>query len=209
MNFFVLSASIGSDAETVYEPIGKPRLGEAPRCPTCGTFVGNKPWLPPYRVRLQTFGTLIGDIAFDLASKDLLLSERFVRTSEESGLCGLEADPVEVVEMPRGVAGSFTFFHAVAPRTGARIDRNRTRVSRTEPPTCDLCGGPGITNAIDGLWIDETSWNGADIFSPWGVNGVTVVTERVPLMAAHYHLKNVTITPSEAFRWDPLRGPRV
>jgi hypothetical protein len=39
-------------------------LAEAPRCPTCGRFVGMLKWQPPYRVEMDTWGDHFGDLAF-------------------------------------------------------------------------------------------------------------------------------------------------
>lgn len=36
-----------------------------------------KPWLPPYRVRLHRYGSILGDVAFDGAD-DLLVSQALV-----------------------------------------------------------------------------------------------------------------------------------
>ncbi len=211
MKFFVLHPWIGFDAETSYEPVGEVRLGEAPRCPKCGIYVGMRRWLPPYVVRLQAFGARIGDVAFDLAGGDLVISDRFVTAWRSSGLHGLEEiDPVVVVATRHGAKGETgrSFFHAVAPRTESRIDYSRSKIVRQGQATCDLCGGTSVVDAIQGLCIDESSWKGEDLFAPWGVNGITVVTERVPSLASEHGLKNVTATPIESFHWDPLATRR-
>ena len=45
---------------------------DAPRCPLCGAFVGMLVSIPPYRVRLETWGTGFGDLAFWMS--DFLIS---------------------------------------------------------------------------------------------------------------------------------------
>lgn len=204
MRFFVLRPQVGSDAETAYEPVGDVRLGEAPRCPQCGGYTGLKKWLPPYRVRLRTFGKCLGDVAFDVG-RDLIVSDRFLNAWRSAGLSDLPADQVEVVARKRNreEIERRTYFHVAAPRTEARLDCRRSKVVRQGLSTCELCGKPGIVNAIRGVYIDESSWKGEDIFVPWGLNGFTVVTERVPMLATKNHLKNVTVMPSEAFYWGP------
>lgn len=207
MRFFVLHPWIGCDTETSYEPVGKVRQGEAPTCPQCGSYVGPIEWLPPYVVRVRRFGAEIGDVAFGSASNGLLISHRFLAAWRSSVLRGLEkVDAVRVVATRR-VAGDETghsWLRVAVPRTDARIDARRSRIVRQGPVTCDFCGGTSIVDAFLRLCIDESSWKGEDIFRPWGVNGVTVVTERVPLLASAHGLKNVTVTPIESFEWDSL-----
>lgn len=204
MRFFILRQIVGSDAETTYESAGNVSLGEAPRCPACGRFAGMMPWLPPYRVKLRSYGAVIGDVAFGVGD-DLLLSAAFVTAWNAAGLRGVEhVDPVEVVSMrPRSLQDSLQLFYLVGLRHAtARIDRSHS-VLVGPPPDCELCGAPGPTEAILSLRIDEASWEGEDIFMPWGTANI-IVTEKVVALASDYGLANVTTIPIEEFRWDPL-----
>ena len=55
-------------------------------------------WLPPYRVELTTWGRGYGDFA-DVA-REMIVSERFIKSFMESGLKGLsEIAPVEVLKV--------------------------------------------------------------------------------------------------------------
>jgi hypothetical protein len=202
MKFYVLDSMIGSDTETSYEPVDKKR-GEAPRCPVCNGYIGLKMWLPPYVVNLDLYGSPIGDVAFGTGN-DLLVSDRFVDAWRSEQLRGVDAfDPVDIVRVKgnRKRRPVPSYFHIAPPRTEARIDKGRSKIVHDGPVTCDLCGGAGI-DAILELCIDESSWCGEDIFIPWGMYGVTVVTERVLSLASQYELKNVTTTPIESFRRD-------
>jgi hypothetical protein len=206
MRFFVLHPRIGAEAETEYEPIA-PRLGEAPLCPRCGAFIGLKPWLGPRQARLHVHGSRPGDIAFG-TSNDLLLSEALVRAWRKEGLAGLgepEAVVLRSVLPTRFATGLGSYFHT-APARGASIDAAESRILRSVPSSCALCGGPELVTAIARLRLAEGSWTGEDLFLPWGLNGWTFVTERVLDLAARHGLANVTTTPLEEFRWDP-HGP--
>ena len=206
MPFLVLHPVVGSAAETAYEPIA-PVLGEAPRCPRCGLYVGMKAWLPPYRVRLRVLGDRVGDVAFG-SGGDLLLSDAFVEAWRKAALQGLgDAVPVQIETIqPEHVAQRLSGFHHVAvQREDAAVDPEGSHIVRRGPLDCKLCEGPGLVEAILGFRIAEGSWNGADLFMPWGLNGILVVTERVAALAAQYNLANVTTTPVEEYRWDPLR----
>jgi hypothetical protein len=205
MRFHVLDGVVGSEAETWFEPVGEPKLGDAPRCPLCGAWVGMKQQLPPYVLKLRVFGHIVGDIAFDMASGDLLVSQRFLKAWRAAGLRGLAG--AEEVEL-RGLGGSKRAsrvgpYLLVRPeRTGVTIDRSRSCVVREGQTTCDLCGGTSIVHAVLALAIDEGTWAGEDIFLPWGINGLTVVTDRVLTVAAEHGLNNVTALPIEAYRWE-------
>jgi hypothetical protein len=166
-----------------------------------------KPWLSPYVVKLRGYGKVLGDVAFDVTSGDMLFSKRLLDPWRSAGLHGLDdVEEVDVISTkPTRMAGiGSPFFHIRAPRTGARIDDAKSHIVRQTPPTCDLCGGAAIVDAILNLHIDEASWSGEDIFAPWGVYGVVIVTERVVSLASGHELRNVTTTPCESFRWDPL-----
>jgi hypothetical protein len=202
MRFHVLDGVVGSEAETWFEPVGEPKLGDAPRCPECGRWVGMKLRNPPYVVRLRVFGGPVGDVAFDMASDDLLVSSRFVSAWNTEGLRGLEwAEEVSLKGLGESQRASQVgpYFLVRPARTGTRIDALGSQLVRAGPETCALCGGADV-EAILSLRIDETSWRGEDIFIPWGLAAVTVVTERVVSLAAAYELRNVTTTPIEGFQ---------
>jgi hypothetical protein len=200
VRFFVLKALVGSVAETDYEEVGESNLGEAPRCPECGGFVGLLPWLPPYRVKLLAYGSQIGDIAFGPV-KDLVLSESFLSAWRAEELTGLgHVEPVEVVSVEplKYAAGLQRHFHAAPGRPGVRVDWKRSKIK--PEPSCPLCGG-GMCDAILTLWLDEATWKGEDIFVPWGIYD-TIISERVVALAAQYGLANVTAIPIEEYRLD-------
>ena len=204
MRYFVLDQVVGSEAETDFEPVGEVTRGEAPRCPACGRFVGMLPWLPPYRVKLRTYGSRLGDVAFDVGN-NLVLSESFVTAWRSEGLKGLDhLDPVDVVSIrPKSRARkSERYFHFAVPRTNTTVDWSKS-VFLGKAPTCECCGGGREIEAILSLRLDDTSWTGEDIFIPRGTSR-TIVTERVVDLAKNHDLANVTTIPLEEFRWDPL-----
>jgi hypothetical protein len=204
MQFYILEGVVGSEAETWFEPIGEPKLGDAPRCPKCGRWVGMKPRYPPYVVRLRVFGHAVGDVAFDMASDDLVVSACFLDAWTSAGLRGLQrAEKVELRGLGESRRASQVgpYFLVRPGRTGARIDASRSQVARVRPETCSLCGGSDV-EAVLSLRIDESSWRGEDIFIPWGLAAVTVVTDRVVALAREHHLYNVTVKPIEAYRFD-------
>ena len=205
MQFYVLRKQIGCETETEYEPYGNMNLGDPPlRCPECGEICSMKQWLPPYRVELQRYGSIFGDMIF--GGGDILVNQSFVTAWTARSLKGLEPlYPVEVVSVrPRSLMKTLQRYYWVDIQpTKPRIDRARSAFSGTDPE-CLLCGYPAIINAIFTLRIDETSWSGEDIFVPWGAIEI-IVTQKVVDLAQDYGLTNVTTIPIEEYRWDPLR----
>ncbi|KFA93158.1 double-CXXCG motif protein [Archangium violaceum] len=212
--FFVLTegalrSRYDADVDTV-EPVN---LGEAPRCPQCGTFIGLLKWLPPYRVELELHGEELGDFIKNSAY-DLLISERFAEAFRAEGLTGLEGfHPVEVVRVRRRGKRALKpikvpRYHVVSSRFGrAAVDLvlNRVRTHRT--PTCPECRSGGIS-AINGFVLEPETWSGEDIFRPRGMPGEIVVSERFKSFVERHGLTNMVLTPTEQFVWDPgKRGP--
>src|SRR4029078_8184867 len=77
-----------TDAETEFFSLKPDNTGDAPRCPTCGDYIGMCRWLPPYQVELKLWGWHFGDIAYG-AGLNVLVSERFRALYEEHELVGL------------------------------------------------------------------------------------------------------------------------
>jgi hypothetical protein len=204
--FFVFDYLVGSPDETEFEEIAPVRLGDAPRCPTCGLFVGGLPWLPPYRALVRAHGEQLGDVAFGVGDS-LLVSDRFRRAWEAEGLRGLSRfDALEELRVrPAKLAKSaVSYFHVSVEYGRTEVDEERSIIERSEPPSCGQCKTGG-TDSIRGFAIAEGTWSGEDIFYAWGLPGTTVVTERLKQLAERYALTNIHLTPVEDYVRDPLR----
>ena len=80
MKFFVINKKPSGDDNfekfrTDFYYDDSVKKGSALRCPQCGDFTGLLVPLPPYRVRLETWGVDFGDLAFWM--DDFLVSSRF------------------------------------------------------------------------------------------------------------------------------------
>ncbi|HEX5746319.1 MAG TPA: double-CXXCG motif protein [Archangium sp.] len=192
------------------EPVN---LGDAPRCPKCGTFIGLLKWLPPYRVELELHGEELGDF-IKCSAYDLLISERFAEAFRAEGLTGLEGfHPVEVLRVRRKGKRALKpitvpRYYVVSSRFGrAAVDLVLNRVRTLRTPTCPECRSGGI-NAINGFVLEPGTWSGEDIFRPRGMPGENVVSERFKSFVERHGLTNMVLTPTEQFVWDPgKRGP--
>lgn len=204
MNFFVLEYLVGSENETAYDSSDDRVLGDAPKCVSCGAWIGLRPWLPPYRATLQVYGRFLGDIAFE-SGNDLLLSERLLTAWHSRNLKGLRTiSPVEIFgAKPKRFSKQIQpYFHFAVPRSETCIDFKKSDFHYAKPIRCNVCYEAAV-DAVKRLVIDESTWTGEDLFEPRGLP-ITIVTERVVKLAEEFDLKNVTTIPVEKYVWNPL-----
>lgn len=136
-------------------------------CPVCGTPVGSLEWLEPRKVKFSK--PKYGEFVYGI---DLLVSERFKMLYESSGLKGIQSFlPVEVVKAKvahlRGKPLPDTQYYVLTlVRSNTRLDLKRSKVSgQKRERRCTLCAPFGSTiDEIDGLYIDDSSWEGESIF---------------------------------------------
>jgi hypothetical protein len=186
------------------DSVGK---SDAERCPKCGAFIGMLEPVPPYVVRLETWGTGFGDVAFWM--DDFLVTRRFVDAYKSSGLCGLsdfEQVTVRSCRKHRKIAEPIPDYWRTMPTRGAaRIDPVASRIDWGEPhgPRCDVClSGPGVLKRWKGVVVDESSWNGDDIFYAYGIPGALIVSSRFAEWVNTHEFKNFIFEPAESSAHD-------
>jgi hypothetical protein len=180
------------------------KYGDAPRCEACGDFLGMRPWLPPYRVELETWGSEFGDLAFPTAD-DILVSLRFKQLWEREGLVGLSGfEPVEVVKVRRHRkfrGDPPPYFKAAVVLSRAVVDNVASAVELEEQPMCPVCQlGSGIKR-WKAIIIKPETWNGEDIFQLRWVGGF-YVTNRFKEFCEANDIKNAVLIPAEEYGHD-------
>jgi hypothetical protein len=205
--FFVLEELSGGLHDTEFDKFD-PNRGPPLYCPQCGDHVGMLTWQPPYRAELELYGKDFGDL-IEGPGSDVLVTERFAEEFKAEGLTGLSGfHPVEVVRvrrMKRGPKpGPPPRYLFVTPAYGhAALDMERSRILSKKPMTCSWCRYVG-PDAIDGLALEEGTWNGEDVFRPRGMWGVILVSERFMRFAERHAMSHWTFIPIEKYVWDPL-----
>ena len=206
--FFVLRHAPGSSHDTSFETVGDDNLGDAPRCPRCGSFIGMRAWLPPFRGELKLHGEGFGDYVRGPGS-GYLVSERFAEAFRAEGMTGVPFfQPVEVVRV-RGrkrvpnASSPRPYFYITPVFGGAAVDESRSRIRRASPIVCDWCRETNV-KTIHGFSLEEGSWRGEDVFFARGLPGSALVSERFVRFVARYELKNMLLIPTEDYVWDPL-----
>lgn len=181
------------------------KLGDGPRCPHCGRPTGLRRWLPPYRVELETWGRHYADIAE--TGDYLVVSDRFVKLFQEHHLQGLsDFKPVEVVKKTyRGRKPAEqppSYFQALIPQSPTTIDQQASGYGWGDGSTlCPVCLRATLLKRYTGLVLDETTWNGDDVFFPRG-SGQTMVSERFRTLCKDYMLRGMMCFEAEHFAVD-------
>lgn len=201
--FYVLLPGRGSGSDTEFfkaEPIVR---GEAPRCSSCGRFLGMRRWLAPRHAQIVVHGDAAGDFAF-ASSSEFLVSESAISAMGNDELTGLaNFEEVEISSTLRAEpATPRRYFHVEIAQQQADLDSRRSDVERMTKPECIDCLSDGIA-AIRGFLIDPATWTGADLFVPRGLPGVVVVSEAFRQVAMAHEFSNIELVPTERFTWVP------
>ncbi|WP_373371260.1 imm11 family protein [Stigmatella ashevillensis] len=211
--FFVLDDGLSGEHDTQFDTIEPANLGDAPRCPECGTLLGMLTWLPPYRVELELHGEQPGDFVTGPGGDSFLISERMATAFQAERLTGLQGlHFVEICRVRRRRKGSIP---SVAPRYlcvtacfgRAYLDEQRSRLRYAEARTCPECRSADL-DTIHGFVLEPGTWADEDVFRARGLPGVRIVSERFAGFVARHGLTNMKLIPTEEYIWDPRRlGP--
>lgn len=210
MRFYVLErSSIGSQNEKAFGTDARKahgtRRGNAPRCPTCGNWIGMKEWLPPYRVELETWGREFGDLVF-MGPPDVLVSERFKNLWAEEGLKGIESfDPVDIAAVKRHrklTTAMPRYLRAKIQKSHTAIDTTASGFEWGKPPTCPECRIGNPLKRWKGVIIDESTWTGEDLYEARGLPGTLIASERTRELCTSAAITNVVFIPGESYAQD-------
>ena len=168
----------------------------APQCPECGTYIGMLQAKPPFRVHLETWANCYGDFAFWMT--DFLVSRRVRDAYSRSSLSGLsDFDAAEVVKSRNHapVEGDPPEYFRTIPTIGAAsvdVSASGIKWKDDKRPSCLCClGNGGPLQSWRHVVVDESSWNGDDIFYAYGIPGVLLATSRFVEWAEEHQFKNL------------------
>jgi len=207
--FLLLPDNFRKPHDTSFVPTRDFQTGDFPRCSKCGGGIGQRDWLPPFKIEVTVHGK-DGPGDFMESAGSLLISERMATIFRSERLAGLEGfHPVEVVKMnarakrlglPRYLLVEATFGRAA-------VDEARSRIRRTAPIECDECRSTNVTG-IYGYRIQPGTWDGLDVFRPRGMQSDVLVSERFADFVRRHGFTNIKLVPTEELIWDPYReGP--
>ncbi|MCM2271372.1 MAG: hypothetical protein NDJ18_02280 [candidate division Zixibacteria bacterium] len=178
------------------------RTGDAPRCPVCGGVVGMLTWLPPFRVEIECFGKLHGDIAFGTA--EMLVTERFIDLFKKEGLTGLDvlgrAHVSKIV--PKAMGRNMPKYYVTrVVRSRTSVDHEASGIEYEEPWTCGDCK-VGLWIRLRQLVIKQETWQGEDLFVARDLPGICVASQRFSDWCIKYEIKNANLIEASNFTRD-------
>jgi hypothetical protein len=197
--FYALTRQISSGADTTYLAETGFKVGDAQRCPLCGSFISMLAWLSPYRAELHLSGKEFGDLT-DIHAGDVLVSQKFREVYYECGLTGLTGfDPVEVIKVKsrrKLRSRPPMYFRVNAMRGQMALDMDASGFEWVKPPTCSYCR-TGIIKRWKRLVLEPGTWTGEDAFVPRGLASQTMVSQRFKDACERHGIKNAIFTPAE------------
>jgi hypothetical protein len=209
MNFFVLTNFGGEQCKTAtdFAPVDGSRMGDAPRCPVCGEFVGMRPLLPPVRLELESWGSQWGDVAFGPGDQ-ILISERLKSLYADRNLIGFTRFDNVALAKVRNRMGALSdppdYQLATILRGRAAIDDIASGLVREGRRTCEECRTGGIIKRLERVVFEQNTWAGEDIFYARGLPGTILVSERFNRLQAEGDVAFCLVDASD-FSFDRYR----
>lgn len=214
MKFHVLKSprDIQRPAVTDFVDADPVNRGQAPKCPSCGHFIGGLAWLPPHRAVLEVWGKEYGDIAFFM--DELLISKRMAdlyRAEELSGLQGF--DEVEIVKVIRRGGSRLRtppppYYCVTVARSRAAIDVETSGLVLREPYTCNECRGGFIIRTAR-VVLEEGTWSGEDIFIARGLPGTILTSKRFKAFFDRHLINNGILIDATEYSFDFYPGKSI
>src|ERR1700674_1145394 len=204
--------------EWAFADVIDPVYGGAPKCPSCGRFLGMLEWLPPYRIRLVkgTKSYIPGDL-IDGPGAELMASQRFIAQFERAKLKGVERwEPVTIEgynnyweKKLKRPAPAEPYMGPIFPPPTVRAKWEKMHPvadGDMEWTGCEVCGrSPRNFDSWKGVVVDEDSWTGADIFQLTSLGSRFIVTEAFANFVAEGNFRGVPLVPAAQDK--PFRAP--
>ncbi|MBN1795037.1 MAG: hypothetical protein JW804_00030 [Sedimentisphaerales bacterium] len=181
-------------------------VGEAPKCPLCGSFTGALSWLSPRNAEIEVWGDVYGDIVFG-SGNCLFVSQRFIDLYKISGLIGLDGfHEVNVTKVIRRGGSKVKkeppkYYCVSISRSRALIDTEASEFVHEEPWTCPECKS-GLIKRAKRIFLEKDTWSGEDIFYARGLPGTIIVSQRFKDFFDKYKINNGVLIPAEEYSFD-------
>ncbi len=212
MNFYLLTErdyKTEDFADTRFFYGEHAKFGDAPRCPICNKYCEGMEWLPPYTIELEMFTNQFGDIL--CGSPDMVVDESFKTAFEKTDFTGLEiigeAEISKIIcrwKAKKKLIGTPPKYYVARIKYGcAAIDHEKSGsvFEIGKEPTCDYCRLGGIER-YPKIVIDESTWDGTDIFLARGIGSKITTSQRFKDWWDSCNFNNCKLIPSEEFHRD-------
>lgn len=176
-----------------------------PKCPKCGSAVGQLYWLPPFDIIIKQ-PKKIGDFVGGLIGMDLIVSENFKNKYEHSGLTGIDQFiELNVVQMGSKKNPSYQIpkiFGATINISNTQVEYDKMGVTWYSNPKeniCEICcpggGGDGGTyQTYNKIIFKEVTLTDLDFFIPINFVGNIITSEKAKDFIETNNFSNVKLT---------------
>ena len=184
--------------------------GNCPQCNTGGLY----DWLPPYSLEISVYRcSAFADAMFGTTLM-ILVNENFKNSYERTDLKGLTFRGKVTVTKVKCLWGARkkslpplpNFYLTEAERGTTAIDHEKSGsvFELNGEPECHYCRYGNIMR-IQRLVVDESTWDGRDIFQINGT-GRIVVTQKFKDWFDSHHFAGLRLIPAEEFSFDLYWG---
>ncbi|MEA4826010.1 MAG: hypothetical protein VB130_05185 [Clostridium sp.] len=201
MNFYVIVRDRFNDSEYTFGESVDKKTGDFEKCQVCGSPVSMRKWLPPLKVKLSK--PSYGDFVFGTFIT-CLVSEKFKQQYEISGLKGIKTfEAVEIIKVNGKKTTSMQppqYYNVQFEKSKAKIDELKSKFVRDGEVECDACRIGGVVCSFDGIFLEEGTWEGQDIFFPTGLPGTILVSQRFYDFVRDNSFTNIDFVPAEQYK---------
>lgn len=209
MNFYIIQKPVSeSESDRAYgtdcDKTDHVRYNDAIHCAKCLKPISMRQWLPPFEVELTTYGRQYAD--FLECISDMLVSDRFIEVYRNSELKGFdEFSPAQIVKLRHRTKKPAEpiphLFRVPVKMSMTTIDQV---VSEYEWEDCSKicpCCLTGPLIRYKAQIVDQSTWDGLDVFKPRGGKRI-LVSQRFVDTCQQHNLKMGDFIPSETFGYD-------
>lgn len=161
-------------------------------CPVCHAVAAPGVWRAPRRIRLSKddCGDLILGVAFEI-----VVSARFRDVFTKAGLTGI----TDFGALEIGGKRSAEYYAARPKIAFTRLNESASGVVWRVEPQCSHCR-LGAIERVNQVVLDETTWDGSDIFMATGLYSLKIVSEKFVQTVRDAKLTNVVLVEASHYR---------
>jgi len=204
--FYVLANSFGDrkTSSTDFLPSDFVAIGDAPKCPLCGKYIGMCPLVGKVAVDLEIWNDSADDVCFG-PGDEVLFSLRLKNAFEFAQLKGTTFRTVEVGKVKshkRGKPIIPPYYLTNISRSRAIVDATASGIEWDGNVDCEECHLDGIIKRFKKIVLLPGSWSGEDIFFARGLPGIIITSKKFHAISDSIGLPSDLMIPIGKFSVD-------
>jgi len=200
MKFYIIENSRYYDNNFAFGEQINPETGDFQKCEKCGNPISMRKWIPPFNVKLSkySFGDFVfGDFITFLVSEDF---KNKYSNSKLNGISRFEKVVIKKVNKEKKFLYDIPdYYYVILPVSKIFVDENKSKYKRNGAIECESCRVGGVIESMNGVFIDESTWDGKDIFFPINLSGTIIISERFKNFIDENGFTNIEIIPAEKY----------